>query len=146
MTQICIFDGQSPVECSSPFNISTLGLAVGDHHVTVFITDIYTQTAQYPLDFIYAPVPTGPIVLSIPTTVSVTEGSRSVLSFSIAGQAIENISFSILPLTYQQFETQTGLQASDIFTDIPTAASSGKTVLYFAKILKCKNVYITLNR
>ena len=134
MTQICSFDGQSPVECSSPFDISTLGLTVGDHRVTVFITDVYTQTTQYALDFTYAPVPTGPIVLSIPTTVSVTEGLLSVLNFHIEGQAIEDIPFSILPLTYQQFETQTGLQPSDVFTDIPTPASSSKSILYSAII------------
>ena len=123
MTQICSFDGQSPVECSSPFDISTLGLTVGDHRVTVFITDVYTQTTQYAFIFTYV---SGPIVLSFPLSQFVSEGVISTLEYSIEGEALEDIPFSLLPLTYQQFETQSGLLVADIFSNVPTAASSSK--------------------
>ena len=64
-----------------------------------------------------------PINLTYPQVVLTTEGSVFYLRFSIEGQALDGIPFSLLPLTYQQFETLSGQRVADIFSDVPTAAS-----------------------
>ena len=67
--------------------------------------------------------PAGSIILTYPQTELVTEGSIFDLRFSIEGQAVDDVPFSLQPLTYQQFETLSGQRVANIFSDVPTAAS-----------------------
>lgn len=50
-SQFCIFDTQSPIQCTSPFSFADLGLTVGPHSVTVFVVDIFEQQAREVVDF-----------------------------------------------------------------------------------------------
>ena len=88
---------------------------IDKYHIIQLVTYSYCGVAV---------TPTGPITLAFPQTVSVTEGSAPLTGFGIEGQAIEDIPFSLRPLTYQQFETQSGLIVTDIFSDVPAAAST----------------------
>ena len=70
----------------------------------------------------------GPINLGFPSQVSVSEGAeQSFLFFGITGVAVGAIPFSLVPLTYQQFETMTGETVANLFGTFPPAASEGKT-------------------
>ena len=125
--QSCSFDGQPPVSCSLPLDFIALGFSLGDHNVTVFVTDSFTQTNESFIDFI---LDLGPIDISLLEKVSIIEGRLlSSFSFRIAGQTIGNIPFNIIPLTYQQYSERTGITVDSIFSNAPPAASSGKFVL-----------------
>ena len=119
--QSCSFDGQSFVNCTSPFNISRAGLAVGEHNVTVSITDIYDQTTVE--SFVFSLAPTDPIRLSFPQTLFVTEINTKSLDFFIEGQATADIPFSLQLMTYQEFERRSGLTVANIFPDVPSPAT-----------------------
>ena len=121
--QSCSFDGQSFLNCTSPFDISRVGLAVGEHNVTVSITDIYGQTTVESI--VFSSPPTEPIRLTFPSKVFVTEGTVAFVHFSIEGQAIENICFSLQLYTYEEFLFLRSVATlADVITDAPTAASS----------------------
>ena len=61
----------------------------------------------------------------------VSEGAEdSFFGFGMTGVAVGVIPFSLIPLTYQQYETLTGKIVADLFDVIPPAASDGKTVVY----------------
>ena len=96
-------------------------------HPCIHVSIRYTLFSELLLAVLTKPfgytVPTGSIILALPQTVSVTEGSAFLTGFGIEGQAIEDIPFSLRPLTYRQFEIQSGLIVTDIFSDVPTAAS-----------------------
>ena len=124
-TQTCSFDGMPQIECASPYDIRPLDLDRNEHSVTVFITDIYGQSDEFSFDF--TTLPTGPIVLSFPNHLSVMEGSGADIPalFSISGQAVDDIPFSLVPLTYQMFEQLTGQSVSSVFSNVPSAAVRG---------------------
>ena len=123
-TQSCSFDGQLFVDCISPFDINTVGLAVGEHNVTVSITDIYGQSAVE--SFIFSLAPTDPIRLSFPQALFVTEINPQSLDFFIEGLTTADIPFSLQPMTYQEFERRSGLIVAKIFPDVPNAATLSK--------------------
>ena len=71
----------------------------------------------------------GPIQLAFLPQFVVSEGSlRSRLSFGITGTSLESIPFSLLPLTYRQFQDKTGRIVENVFSDvmIPSAASDSE--------------------
>ena len=51
------------------------------------------------------------------------------LMFGITGTAVDRVPFSLVPLTYQQFEDRTGQSVADVFSGvlIPPPASDGET-------------------
>lgn len=50
--QVCQFDGaQSPMPCSSPFDIVDTGLPLGPHSVRVLITDVFGRNRTVSIDF-----------------------------------------------------------------------------------------------
>ena len=113
----CAFDGQQAIECSFPLEIRLTGLRLGNHIVTVFATDEFTQTDFFSLAFEFM---LGAINVSIPTTTSVIEGKPfSPVPFSISGQALSDFSFVVSPLTYPQFESRTGLSVNSLFSEVP---------------------------
>ena len=123
-SQSCAFDGQQATACSFPLEIRLTGLRLGDHIVTVFATDEFTQTDIVSLSFEFT---LGGINVSIPTTASVIEGKPfSPVPFSISGQGLSNFSFVLSPLTYPQFESLTGLSVSTLFNEVPRPANLSK--------------------
>ena len=74
----------------------------------------------------------------------VSEGAEdSFFFFGMTGVAVGVIPFSIIPLTYQQYETLTGKIVADLFDVIPPAASDGKTVEYWPAIMHFVTWYFT---
>jgi hypothetical protein len=68
----------------------------------------------------------GPITLEFPSQVVVSEGAVAYfLSFGMTGASVGTILFSLVPLTYQQFETVTGETVANLFDTFPPAASDG---------------------
>ena len=117
MSQMCAFDGQPATACSFPLEIRLTGLRLGDHNVTVFATDVFTQTDTVFLAFEFM---LGAINVSIPTTATVIEGKPfSPIPFSLSGQALSDLFFTLTPLTYSQFESQTGQSVSSLFNEVP---------------------------
>ena len=53
--QFCAIDGGPAVNCSGAFDISSLGLAPGNHTITVFITDIFQQELDINIAYFVAP-------------------------------------------------------------------------------------------
>lgn len=124
VSQRCAFDGLQAIECAFPLEIRLTGLRLGDHHVTVSVTDEFTQTDSTSLSFTFS---LGPINVSIPTTVAVIEGKpSSPIQFSISGQALSDFTFTLSPLTYSQFERQFGPIDSSLFPERPPTASTSK--------------------
>ena len=115
------------VDCTSPFDIRTLNLALSEHSVTVFITDIFGQSEDFSFEF--TTIPTTSIILSFTDRHSLFEGTTTDIPFlfNIVGQAVENIPFSLQSLTYQAFQDKTGQSVSSIFSDAPLPASTGMT-------------------
>ena len=115
------------VDCTSPFDIRTVNLALSEHSVTVSITDIFGQSEDFTFEF--TTIPSTSIILSFTDRRSLFEGTTTDIPFlfSIVGQAVENIPFSLQLLTYQAFEDETGQSVSSIFSDAPLAASTGMT-------------------
>ena len=68
--------------------------------------------------------------MGFPPQFSLNEASlSSLLFFGITGTAVGVIPFSLIPLTYQQFEDMTGDAVADVFSGvlIPPPASDGET-------------------
>ena len=53
MLQFCNVDDGIAVDCSGAFDIGTLNLPSGEHNITVFITDIFNQNADFILSVFY---------------------------------------------------------------------------------------------
>ena len=124
MSQLCAFDGQPAIECSFPLEIRLTGLRLGDHNVVISVSDEFGQTDNFSISFTFM---LSPIQVLIPATASVIEGKlSSPIPFRLSGQALSDISFSLSPLTYSQFETQSGLLVKDLFPDRPPPANSSK--------------------
>ena len=123
-SQTCSFNGMSQVDCTSPFDIRTLNLALSDHSVTVFITDVFGQTENFAFQF--TTIPSTSITLSFTDRRSLFEGTTTDIPFlfRIVGQAVEDIPFSLQSLTYQAYQSMTGQPVSSIFPDAPLAAST----------------------
>ena len=86
--------------------------------------DIFNQTDSESLAFEFA---LGPINVSIPATASVIEGkASSPVLFSISGQALSDFPFTVSPLTYAQFESQTGLMVDDLYDEVHLPANQSK--------------------
>ena len=71
------------------------------------------------------------INFGFPLDFSVQEGAEaSGLRFGITGTAVDRVPFSLVPLTYQQFQGRTGQLVEDVFSGvpIPPAASIGETI------------------
>lgn len=124
VSQQCAFDGLEASECTFPLEIRLTGLRLGDHRVTVSVIDEFGQPDSTSLSFTFM---LGPINVSIPTTVSVIEGKpSSPIQFSLIGQALSNITVTLSPLTYSQFESQLGLTVSSLFPERPPNAITSK--------------------
>ena len=124
VSSTCAFDGQAAVQCSLPVEIRLTGLRLGHHNVTVTATDLFGQTESVFSIFEFA---LGPINISVPSAASVIEGKElSPVMFSISGQALSTFPFSLSPLTYSQFETQTGLSVNGLFDNVPPPATISK--------------------
>ena len=69
-----------------------------------------------------------PITLNFPTRVVVSEGAAVyLLPIGMTGVSVGVVPFSLVPLTYEQFETMTGETVANLFGTFPPAASEGKT-------------------
>ena len=123
----CSFNSMPQVDCTSPFDIRTLSLALSEHSVTVFITDIFGQSEDFSFEF--TTIPSTSIILSFTDRHSLFEGTTTDIPFlfNIVGQAVEDIPFSLQSLTYQEFQDKTGQTVSSIFSDAPLPASTGMT-------------------
>ena len=125
VSSTCVFDGGEgavAAQCSLPLEIRLTGLRLGRHNVTVTASDQFGQTESAFHVFEFA---LGAINVSIPETASVIEGKMlSPVMFSISGQALSAFPFSVSPLTYTQFETQTGLSVNSLFTEEPPPSAS----------------------
>ena len=123
-SQFCSFDQEQASECSFPLDIRVTGLRLGNHNVLVSVMDIFNQTDSESLAFEFA---LGPINVSIPATASVIEGkASSPVLFSISGQALSDFPFTVSPLTYAQFESQTGLMVDDLYDEVHLPANQSK--------------------
>ena len=121
---LCTFDGRRASSCSFPLEIRLTGLRLGEHTVTIVATDEFDQTDSSFLTFEFI---LGPINVMVPSTASVIERTESSpVFFSISGQALSTVPFSLTPLTYNQFETRTGLMVSDLFDNVPQPADLSK--------------------
>ena len=127
-SQMCSFNGMPQINCASPFDIRPLNLDQSDHTVTVFITDVFGQTKEFSLDF--STIPSESITLTFDETVSVVEGTNSAIPFlfTIIGQAVDDILFTLRALTYQAFQDMTGDSVQSVFPGValPPAASTGE--------------------
>ena len=126
-SQSCSFNSMPQVDCTSPFDIRTLNLALSEHSVTVFITDVFGQSEDFSFEF--TTIPSTSIILSFTDRHSLFEGTTTDIPFlfNIVGQAVEDIPFSLQSLTYQAFQDKTGQSVSSIFSDAPLPASTGMT-------------------
>ena len=73
---------------------------------------------------------TGDIFVGFPSTFSISEGDdgqdlQSSLLFNISGTSEDEVIFSLVPLTYQQFENITGQSVTSLFSSVPSPASEG---------------------
>ena len=69
-----------------------------------------------------------PVTLDYPSRVTISEGAAVYsLSIGMTGVSVDVIPFSLVPLTYQQFETMTGERVENLFDTFPPAASDGET-------------------
>ena len=67
---------------------------------------------------------------------SISEGAPgSLLRFGMTGTSEDAVSFSLVPLTYQQFEAITGQQVANIFSSVPSPASEGEILLQCHSLL-----------
>ena len=71
---------------------------------------------------------------------SISEGALpgsldSRLFFGMIGTSEDTVSFSLVPLTYQQFEAITGQQVASIFSSVPSPASEGEILLLCHSLL-----------
>lgn len=132
-SQSCSFDGQEASECSFPLEIRLTGLRLGGHNVVVSAEDVFSQTDSILLVFEFA---LGPINVSIPVTASVIEGKEfSPVLFSISGQALSDFPFIVTPLTYDQFQSQTGVIVEDIFDTVHPPADLSKLCFLLKKVI-----------
>ena len=53
MFQFCNVDDGVAFDCSGAFDIGTLGLTSGEHNISVFVTDIFMQDADFNLTVFY---------------------------------------------------------------------------------------------
>ena len=129
-SQTCSFNGLPEISCLSPFNIRPLNLEQGDHTLSVSATDVFGQTDTFAFDF--STVPSAAISLSFEEQISLREGTTSAVPFlfTVIGQALEDIPFSLRSLTYQQFQDMTGSSVDSVFsgTTIPPPASESKSI------------------
>ena len=127
-SQRCSFNDQPQISCPSPFNIRPLNLDQGDHSVSVAVTDVFGQTDTFAFDF--STIPSASITLTFEPTISLGEGTSSMVPFlfTIVGEALQDVPFTLRSLTYQQFQDMTGNTVSSIFPgiDIPPPASESK--------------------
>ena len=68
---------------------------------------------------------TGDISVGFPTTFSIFEGEQAFLRYGITGTSEDEVIFSLVPLTYQQFENKTGQSVTSLFSSVPSPASEG---------------------
>ena len=67
---------------------------------------------------------------------SSADATGSIVSFQISGSFFDVFHFALVPLTYQEFETITGMSVGAVFTGqtVPTAAANrGKVLQHRAK-------------
>ena len=130
VSPICSFDGQEPFQCSFPLEIRLTGLRLGQHTVTLTASDEFGQMESILFTFDFA---LGPIVASIPSRASVIEGKLiSPVLFRISGQTLTTFPFSLSPLTYSQFEAETGVSVHTVFDRVPREASLGRPALSYS--------------
>ena len=82
----------------------------------------------------------GILSLDFPTMFSISEGALpgsldSRLFFGMTGTSEDTVSFSLVPLTYLQFEAITGQQVTSIFSSVPFTASEGEILLLCHSLL-----------
>ena len=122
VSPVCSFDSQPVIACSFPLEIRLTGLRLGPHEVTVTASDIFSQSETVSLSFEFA---LGPINVTIPISISIIEGTAiSPIPFSISGQALSGVIFTVTPLTYTQFESITGQPVGNLLSDTPPEANS----------------------
>ena len=73
----------------------------------------------------------GNLSLSFLPTFSISEGAQpdtieSLFSSRMTGTSEDAVIFSLVPLTYQQFESLTGQQVTSLLSSVPPPASEGK--------------------
>ena len=72
--------------------------------------------------------------MSFPTTFSIFETVLAnnvtdlFLEYGISGTAISTVWFSLVPLTYQQFENKTGQSVTSLISSVPSPACEGKQI------------------
>ena len=70
-TQLCQFDSDAPMPCTSPLNVLALGLPLGPHSLLIVITDVFGRTLEVPVAFL--------VVSNLQLTCVAIEGDREYI-------------------------------------------------------------------
>ena len=132
-SQRCRFNNIAQIDCPSPFNLRALNLEQSEHTVTVSATDIFGQSQEFSLDF--TTIPSQTITLFTTSTLTLEEGADTTIPFlfTIIGQAIEDIPFSLHSMSFQQYVDMTGQPLQTLFPSVPPAASSSNTIQWHVR-------------
>lgn len=125
-SQRCRFNNMDQINCPSPFDLRPLNLDQSEHTVIVSVTDIFGQTQEFSLDF--TTIPSEEIELFTTSTLTLEEGADTTIPFlfTVIGQAVEDVPFSLHSMSYQQYVDMTGQSLETLFPSVPPAASSSK--------------------
>ena len=96
--------------------------------VSVTVVDVFGQMDNF--DFQFSTVPSASITLSFQERISLGEGTTTTIPFlfSVIGQALSDIPFTLRSLTYQQFQDITTTSVNSVFPGgvVPPAASESE--------------------
>ena len=161
VTAVCSFDGGPPEPCTFPLQLGFLQFGFIPHTLNVTFTDSFSNTVHRFFDFIIArsekhnflvtlyfnltlsftALDQPAISITFSPTVSVEEGALNfLLTFRVTGFTLETFRFSLVPLSYQEFETITRQSVETIFgSSIPEPAGIGKKCVLCARYYRFHN-------